>query len=293
MMLSSLHRQRAGFGRQDDAVVVGDEVARRTQAVAVERRADLLAIGKADGGRAVPRLHQGGMIFVECLALGRHQLVAGPGFRDQHHHRMRQRIAALHEEFERVVETGRIRLALVGDRPELGNIVAEQRRGHRRLARRHPVDVGAQRVDFAVMGDHAVGMRQLPRREGVGREALVHEGDGRFEARIGQILEIGADLIGQEHALVDDGLGRQRHRIETGFGALEGVVDAVGNHLAQREQAALELGIGRSIAAGADEDLHVVRLGRGDMSAPWTARRCRPALRGSRAASGLPRPRHR
>ena len=69
MMLLFRHRQHAGFRRHDDAIVVGDEIARRTQAVAVERRADLLAVGEGDGGRTVPRLHQSGMIFVERLAL--------------------------------------------------------------------------------------------------------------------------------------------------------------------------------------------------------------------------------
>jgi hypothetical protein len=48
MMLLFRDRQHAGFGRHDDAVVVGDEVARRTQAVAVERRADLAAVGEGD-----------------------------------------------------------------------------------------------------------------------------------------------------------------------------------------------------------------------------------------------------
>jgi hypothetical protein len=41
---------------------------------------------------------------------------------------VRQRIAALHEEFERVVEAGGVRLAFIGDRPELLHVVAEQRR---------------------------------------------------------------------------------------------------------------------------------------------------------------------
>ena len=46
-------------------VVVGDDEARRAQAVAVERGADLAAVGEGDGGRAVPRLHQGGVVLVE------------------------------------------------------------------------------------------------------------------------------------------------------------------------------------------------------------------------------------
>jgi hypothetical protein len=32
------------------------------------------------------------------------------------------------QEFERIVEAGRVRLAFIGDRPELGDVVAEQRR---------------------------------------------------------------------------------------------------------------------------------------------------------------------
>jgi hypothetical protein len=174
-------RQDAGFRRQDDAVVVGDDVARRTQAVAVERRADLAAVGEGHRGRPVPRLHQGGVVLVERLAVGAHRLVAGPGLGDQHHHRMAERVAALEQELERVVEAGRVRLALVGDRPQLGDVVAEQLGIDGRLARRHPVDVAAQRVDLAVVGDHAVRMRELPRREGVGREALVDEDQGGLE----------------------------------------------------------------------------------------------------------------
>ena len=153
----------------------GDEVARRAQAVAVERGADLAAVGEGDRRRAVPRLHQRGVVFVEGAALLVHQRIAGPGFGDQHHHRVRERVAALHQELERVVEAGGVGLALVGDRPQLVDVVAEQRRRHRRLPRRHPVDVAAQRVDLAVVRDHPVGMRQRPGREGVGREALVHQ----------------------------------------------------------------------------------------------------------------------
>ena len=171
------NRQHAHFRGHDHQTVLGHEIARRTQAVAVERRADLASVGEGDGGGAVPRLHQRGVIFVERAALLVHQRIAGPGFGNQHHHGVGHGIAALNQEFERVVETGGVRLAFVGDRPQLGNVVAEQRRGDRGLARRHPVDVAAQRVDLAVMRDHAIGMGQLPRREGVGRESLVHEGD--------------------------------------------------------------------------------------------------------------------
>jgi len=46
------------------------------------------------------------VVFVESLALGIHQRIAGPGFRDQHHGGVRHRIAALDQKFERVIEAG-------------------------------------------------------------------------------------------------------------------------------------------------------------------------------------------
>ena len=111
---------------------LGDEIARRPQAVAVERGADLAAVGEGDRGGAVPRLHQRGVVFVEGAALLIHQRIAGPRFRNHHHHRVRQRVAALHQEFERVVEAGGVGLAFVGDRPQLVEVVAEQLANARR-----------------------------------------------------------------------------------------------------------------------------------------------------------------
>ena len=120
--------QHAHFGRHHDAVVAGDEIARRPQAVAVERGADLAAVGEGDRGRAVPRLHQRGVIFVEGAALLIHQRIAGPRFRNHHHHRVRQRVAALHQEFERVVEAGGVGLAFIGDRPQPADVLAVELR---------------------------------------------------------------------------------------------------------------------------------------------------------------------
>ena len=202
--------QHAHFRRHHDAVVAGDEIARRAQAVAVERRADLAAVGERDRGGAVPRLHHRGVIFVERAALLIHQRIAGPGFRNHHHHRVRQRVAALHQEFERVVEAGGVALAFIGDRPQPADVLAVQLRIHRGLPRRHPVGVAAQRVDLAVMRDHAIGMRQRPGREGVGGEALMHQRQRALEIGLVQVGIIAAELVGEEHALVDHGAARHR-----------------------------------------------------------------------------------
>ncbi len=220
-------RQHAHLGGHDDALIARDEVARRAQAVAVEGCADLPPIGESDRGGAVPGLHQRGVVLVKGASLLVHERISGPGLRNHHHDRVRERIAALDEKFERVVEASGIGLALVRDRPQLVDVLAEQVGGHRCLARRHPVDVAAQRVDLPVVRDHPVGMRERPRRECVRGEALVHERERALEILIVQIGIIGAELIGEEHALVDDGAARDGYRVITGKPALLARIDRV------------------------------------------------------------------
>ena len=254
--------QDAHLGRHHDAVVPRDEIARRPQAVAVERGADLAAVGEGDRGGAVPRLHQRGVIFIEGAAALIHQGIAGPGFRNHHHDGVRKRIAALHQEFERVVEAGGVALALIGDRPQPGDVLAVQLGGHGGLARRHPVDVAAQRVDLAVMRDHPVGMRQRPGRERIRGKALVHQRERAREIGLVQVGIVLAELVGEEHALVDHGAAGQRHRVIAGQAAVAALVDRLRDRLAQDVELALELLVGLRGTIAVDEDLHVVGLGR-------------------------------
>jgi len=256
------NRQHAHLGRHHDAIVARDQISRRTQAVAIEGGADLAAVRERDRGRTVPRLHQCGIVFVEGAPLVIHQGIGGPGLRNHHHDRMGQRIAALHQEFERVVEAGRIRLAFVGDRPQPMNVVAIERRSRRRLPRRHPVEIAAQRVDLTVVGDHAVGMGERPGRERVGGKPLVHQRKRTLEIRIAQIRIVAAELVGQEHALVDQGAARNRNRIVAGITPLAHFVEPARDGLAQNVEPPLEF-VGVEIAiAFADKDLLVERFGR-------------------------------
>ena len=57
-------------------------------------------------------------------------------------------------------------------------------------------------------------MREIPGRERVGREALVHERERRDDARVLQVLVIRADLVREQHALVDDRARRHRRHVE-------------------------------------------------------------------------------
>ena len=83
------NRQNPGLGCHDHEIVIGDQVARRTQAVAVERRADLTAVGEGDRGGAVPRLHHRRVVLVEGATVLIHQRMFFPGFGNHQHDRMR------------------------------------------------------------------------------------------------------------------------------------------------------------------------------------------------------------
>ena len=154
------------------------------------------------------------MVLVKGLARRAHQGIAGPGLRNQHHHRVRQRIAAGDQQFEGVVERGGVRLTVRDQRPHLVEVGTEQVRFQRAAAGVHPVDVAAHGVDLAVVGDEAIGVGQLPRREGVGGKALVRQSQGRLGQGIGQILVKGPDLMGEQQALVDNRPRRKRRHVE-------------------------------------------------------------------------------
>ena len=198
--------EHAGLRRHDHEAVLGQAVARRPQAVAVENGANLLAVGEANRGGTVPRLHQTGVILVERAPGVVHVLVARPRLGDHHHDRVRERPAGKDEELERVVEHRRVAAVRVHDREQLLDVVAEEFRLKQRLAGVHPVDVAAERVDLAVVRDVAVRVRAVPAGEGVGREARVDKADRGFHRGVLQVGEIFRELVGQQHALVDDRL---------------------------------------------------------------------------------------
>jgi len=150
----------------------------------------------------------------------------------------------------------------VSDWPQLVDVVAEQVGGYRRLARRHPIDVAAQRIDLTVVSDHAVGMRERPRRERIRGKSLVHERERALEILVVEIRVIGAELIGQEHALVNDGAAGNGHRVVAGKSALLARIDRVRDRLAQNVEPPFELGFALDPLAAADEHLQVHGLGR-------------------------------
>ena len=249
------HGEHAGLGSEDHQVVVGDQVTRRTQAVAVQRGADLATVGEGDRGRAVPRFHHRRVVFVERAAVVVHQRVTFPRLGNHHHHRVRQRVAGHGQQFEAVVERGGVGLARVDQRPQLGQVLAEHRRGDCAGARVEPVDVALDRVDLAIVRDHAVGMGELPGGKRVGGKALVHHRQRGDRARVGEVGVVGADLAGQQQALVDHGAaGHRGHEVLAPVLEVQRA-DRVAGGLADHVELALQRVGHHHVRAAADEQL--------------------------------------
>ena len=167
--------------------VLGDPDPRGSQAVTVEHRADDGAVGEAHRRRAVPRLHQRGVVGVEGPAGRVHRLVSLPGFGDHHQHRVRQASPAQVQQFEYLIEARTVGCAGGADREDFLDVGTEEVGVDQRLAGAHPVLVAGDGVDLTVVGDSAERMRQRPRREGVGGEPGVDDSERTGDALILQV----------------------------------------------------------------------------------------------------------
>ncbi len=153
--------EHADLAGEYHEAVVGDEEPSRTQPVPVERRADECAVGEDEGGRAVPRLHEHRVELVEGPARRVDVGLILPGLRNHHHDRVRKRPAAERQQFDHLVEGGRVARALAHDREERAE-VAEQVGFQLALPGAHPVAVALHGVDLAVVRDHAERLGQRP-----------------------------------------------------------------------------------------------------------------------------------
>ena len=92
----------------------------------------------------------------------------------------------------------------------------------------------------------------------------MHERQGRLDVRIREVGEHPLHLVGDQHPLVDNGVGRQARDVEeVPLGQLQ-PLDRAGDPLADDEQLALEAGVGvgmrRKRLAAPDQDLADDRL---------------------------------
>ena len=253
--------QHARLRGHDDHVVLGDVIAGRAQAIAIEARPDEFAIREGHRCRAVPRLGQAGVVFVKGAPLRVHALMVLPGLRDHHHHRVRQLAPGQREQLDHVVELRRVAVVGVDDGNDLPDVLAEQFGDEVGLSRLHPVDVPAQGIDFAVVRDVTVGMRAVPAGKGVSAEPRMHQRQGRGERRVAQVGIIPRHLLRHQHALIGDGPRRQAGNIKPfAAGNPVAVADGLLRDLADDIQLALKSGLVFEGRAAGDEHLRHERL---------------------------------
>mmetsp|Transcript_29811 Transcript_29811/g.51463 ORF Transcript_29811/g.51463 Transcript_29811/m.51463 type:complete len:1285 (+) Transcript_29811:323-4177(+) len=98
-------RHHAHLAGDEDAVVLGDVVARGAQAVAVQVGAHVAPVRERHHGRPVPRLHHARVVLVERPLGGGDAGVVLPGLGDHHHDGLGQRaLGALGQHLQRGVE---------------------------------------------------------------------------------------------------------------------------------------------------------------------------------------------
>ena len=119
-------------------------------------------------------------------------------------------------QLEHGIKGGGVRASLADHRLQILDGVTEHIRCHPVFMAGHPVLVAADGVDLAIVGQNAEGLGQLPGRHGVGRIALVIDREGRDETFVKKVGEEGGDLLGEEHALVDDRPAGHRTDVEVG-----------------------------------------------------------------------------
>ena len=173
------HIHHTHFAGHDYQIVIGYPIAARAQTVAVKHRTNHGAIAKRHAGWAIPWLDQRRVIAIKRAFVVAHRGVVFPRLGDHHHHGVWQRAPREVQQFEHFIKTHRVATTrrANGERAfKPGN----QRCFKQRFARAHPVAVALHGVDFAVVGDVAIRVRQRPRRKRVGAKAAVHQHHGRF-----------------------------------------------------------------------------------------------------------------
>ena len=249
------HLDGAHLARQHKATITRHVVAGRAQAVAVEGGTQGAAVGKGDGGRTVPRLHEHGLVGVVGAALLAQAVVVVPRLGQQHGCGARERTTVHDQELEHVVQNRGVGALAVDDGHHALKIVLQHGAVQVGFAGADPVDVALEGVDLAVVDDKAVGVRALPAGRGVGGVTRVNERHGRLDGGVVEVDEEAAHLRGDEHALVHDGARAHGAHVEDLVAQGELGVGLLLDGAAAHIQAALEGVTGGRVVGAAQEGL--------------------------------------
>ncbi len=225
------HVDGAHLRRAHHESVLADLPPQGPQAVAVEQRADPSPVGEDDAGGSVPRFHQRRVVAVEALHVGRQVAARLPRVGDEHGEGVVHGTPTAGEQLERLVELGGVGAARIEHRPELVLGAETRGLGPEHVACLHAVLVAPDRVDLAVVAQHAERLGSLPGGQGVRGEALVEHRERSDDALVGEVeVEVG-QLVGRGEPLVDDGAVRAGRDVDVGHLCRDAATQAVGGPL--------------------------------------------------------------
>ena len=202
------------FRPADQQPIAGQYIAHRPQPIAVELGADHPPVAEDQRRRAIPRFLIARRPAQERPQFLRHLAVRFPRGRHQSQQRFGQRKTLAQQQLDGIVQTGRVAYLFF---ERVKTIVGAKLFPQSRFARMHPAPVRADRVDFAIVRAQPKRLRQLPGRTGVRRIALMKNGEGRGEFRVGQIGIKRTQLHRGKQSFVDHNCGRKRTKIDTGL----------------------------------------------------------------------------
>ena len=168
--LGLVHPDGSHLGGQNHVAVLGNIVPGGAQAIAVQNRSHHVAVGKEDGGGAVPGLHHSGVVSVEILNLPIHVLVVLPGGRDGDHHRQGQIHTAHDHKLQGIVQHGGVGTLLVDNGKNLVHLILKIVGLHILFPGDHLVHISPDGINLSVVDDETVGVSPHPAGIGVGAE---------------------------------------------------------------------------------------------------------------------------
>ena len=154
------------------------------------------------------------MILEKAPQIGTDGILLSPGLRHQHHQCVGEIPARQDQQFQNIVQAGRVTALVVDDRKNLFQVIPEKIRGEILFPGLHLAQIASQGVDFSVVRQIAEGLGQFPGGKGVGAVALVNHGHGAGEVRILQVQIEMRHLTPQHKPLVQHHAGRQTRQIQ-------------------------------------------------------------------------------
>ena len=249
------HLDGAHLACQHKATVARHIVAGGTQAVTVEGGTQRATVGKGDGRRAIPRLHEHGLVGVVGAAFLAQIVVVVPRLGQQHGRGTCKRATVHDQKLKHIVQNRGVGALAVDDGHHALKIVLQHGAVQVGFAGANPVDVALEGVDLAVVDDKAVGMCALPAGRGVGGVARVDERHGRFDSGVVEVDEETAHLRGDQHTFVHDGARAHGAHIEDLVAQGELSVGLLFDGAAAHVQATLKGIAGERVVRTAQESL--------------------------------------